>query len=68
MVNPHMWPVCAKIAIVSGGEKEPIQDSTFRAGHEPTQDSTCRAGHEPTQTDTRNRRGGSVPPSSPYDV
>ena len=31
-VNPHMWPVCAKIAIISGGEREPSQDITFRAG------------------------------------
>ena len=33
VVNPHMWPVCAKIAVVSGGEREPTQDSTVRAGH-----------------------------------
>ena len=33
VVNPHMWPVCAKIAIISGGEREPTQDSTFGAGH-----------------------------------
>ena len=48
--------VCAKIAINGGGEREPTQDSTFRAGHEPT------------QTDTRNRRGESVQPASPYEV
>ena len=29
----RMWPVCAKVAIVSGGEREPTQDGTFRAGH-----------------------------------
>ena len=33
IVNPHTWPVCAKIAIFGGGEKEPTQDSTFGAGH-----------------------------------
>ena len=33
VVNPHVWPVCAKIAIIGGGEQEPTQDSTFRAGH-----------------------------------
>ena len=32
VANPHLWPVCAN-AIISGGEREPTQDSTFRAGH-----------------------------------
>ena len=33
VVNPHVWPVSAKIAITSGCDREPIPDSTFRAGH-----------------------------------
>ena len=33
VVNPHAWPVCAKIAKMGGGETEPTQDSTFGAGH-----------------------------------
>ena len=32
VVNPHTWPVCAKIARF-GGERESTQDSTFSAGH-----------------------------------
>ena len=43
VVNLHTWPVCAKIAIISGGERRPPKK-------------------------TRNRRGGSVQPSSPYEV
>ena len=31
------------------GEREPTQDSMFRAGHEPTQDSAFGEGHEFTQ-------------------
>ena len=33
VVDPHTLPVCAKIAIIGGGEREPSQDSTFGAGH-----------------------------------
>ena len=33
VINPHMWPVCAKIVTINGGEREPTQDGTFRAGH-----------------------------------
>ena len=36
VVNPHRWPVCAKIAAIGGGEREPIQDSIFGTGHYPT--------------------------------
>ena len=41
--SSYVARVC-EIAIISGGEREPTQDSTFRAGHEPT------------QTDTRTKR------------
>ena len=33
VVNPHTWPVFAKIAIIGGGEREPNQDNTFGPGH-----------------------------------
>ena len=33
VVNHHTWPVCAKVAIIGGGEREPTKDSTFGAGH-----------------------------------
>ena len=33
VVNPHTWPVCAKIAKIGGGERDPTQDSTFSAGY-----------------------------------
>ena len=33
VVNPHTWPVCAKIAKIGAGEREPTQDSAFGAGH-----------------------------------
>ena len=32
VVNPHTSPVCAKIAIIGGSEREPTQNSTFGAG------------------------------------
>ena len=33
VVNHHTWPVCAKIAIIGGGERNRTQDSTFRVGY-----------------------------------
>ena len=33
VINPHTWLMCAKIFKLGGGEREPIQDSTFSAGH-----------------------------------
>ena len=35
-VNPHTWPVCPKIAKISGGKGEPTQDSAIGLGHQPT--------------------------------
>ena len=31
VVNLCTWPVCVKIGKIGGGEREPTQDSTFRA-------------------------------------
>ena len=33
VAKPHTWPVCAKIAKVGKGEREPTQGITFGAGH-----------------------------------
>ena len=49
VVNPHMWPVCAKIAIVSGGEKEPTQDFPCRARAHPRQHLPCGARAHPNR-------------------
>ena len=35
--NPHTWPVCAKIAKISGGNGEPTQDGAIGWEHQPTQ-------------------------------
>ena len=50
VVNPHTWPVCAKIAKLGGGEREPTQVNTFSTS--------------PPKADTRDRRGGSAEPQA----
>ena len=35
-VKPYMWPVCAKVAKISEGQGEPIQNSAIGPGHQPT--------------------------------
>ena len=40
VVNPHMWPVRAKIAKIRRGEREPTQNNALGAGHQPTQANT----------------------------
>ena len=37
IINPHTWPVCAKIATTSGGQGETTQDCAIGLGHEPIQ-------------------------------
>ena len=32
VVNPHMWPVCAKITIIGGDEREPTQKQHLPCG------------------------------------
>ena len=39
-VNPHTWPVCAKIAKIRRGEREPAQNSALGVGYQPTQTNT----------------------------
>ena len=37
VANPHTWPVCAKIAKIRRGEREPTQNSALGVGYQPTQ-------------------------------
>ena len=53
VVNPHTWPVCAKIAKVRRGEREHTQNDAFGAGHQPT------------QVTTGGRRGTDTKPAGP---
>ena len=58
VVNPHTstWPVCAKIAKISGGKGE------------PTQDGATGVGHQPTQANAGDRCGGGEQVASPDEV
>ena len=40
VVNPHTWPVCAKIANIRKGEWEPTQTSALGVGYQPAQTGT----------------------------
>ena len=37
VVDPHTSTVCAKIAKINGGNREPTQDGAIGLGHQPTQ-------------------------------
>ena len=56
VVNPHTQPVCAKIAKISGGKRE------------PTQDGAIGLGHHPTQANAGDRCGGGEQAASPDEV
>ena len=51
VVNPHTWPVWAKIAEIRRGERQPTKNGTFGAERQPT------------QTDTGGRRRASAKPA-----
>ena len=51
VVNPHAWPVCAKIPDIRGVERQPTRDGAFGARHQPT------------QADTGSRRRASAKPA-----
>ena len=53
VVNPHTWPVCAKIAKIRRGERE------------PTQNSALGVGYQATQTNTGGWRGPGAKPAGP---
>ena len=53
VVNLHTWLVCAKIAKIRRGERE------------PTQNSALGVGYQPTQTNTGDRRGPGAKPAGP---
>ena len=53
VVNPHTWPVCAKIAKIRKGERE------------PTQNSALVVGYQPTHANTGDRRGTGAKPAGP---
>ena len=40
VVNPRTWPMCAKIAKIGRGEREPTPSSALGVGHHPTQGNT----------------------------
>ena len=56
VLNPQTWPVCAKIAKISGGKGE------------PTRDGAIGVGHQPTQANAGDRRGGGEQAASPDQV
>ena len=53
VVNPHTWPVCAKITEIRRCERE------------PTPSSALGVGHQPTLTDTGDRIGTGAKPAGP---
>ena len=53
VVNPHTWPVCAKISEGKG---------------EPTQDGAVGLGHQPTQANAGDQCGGGEQAASPDEV
>ena len=53
VVNPHTWRVCAKIAKIRRGERE------------PTQNYALGVGYQPTQTNTGDWRGPGAKPAGP---
>ena len=53
IVNPHMWFVCAKVAQIRRGERE------------PTQNSTLGVGYQPIETNTGDRRGTGAKSAGP---
>ena len=44
VVNPHSWPVFAKIAKIGSGEWEPTQTDAMAGGCKPTQAETSMRG------------------------
>ena len=53
VVNPHTGPVCAKIANIG------------RGGREPTSNNALGVGYQPTQTNIGDRRGTGAEPAGP---
>ena len=54
IVNPHTWPVCAKIADIRGGQGESTGNGVFGQGHQPTQataGSQCGGGEQAASPD-----------------
>ena len=66
VVNPHMWPVCAKFAIISGVKGSPPKTALSVRGTRPPKTALAVRGTSPPKPTPG--RGGSVQPASPYEV
>ena len=66
VVSLHTWPVCAKIAIISGVKGSPPKTALSVRGNSPPKTALAVRGTRPPKPTPG--RGGSVQPASPYEV